>query len=183
MTGRTNGVKVMTENIKSEIIIREMRYSDVDTIYQEFDRLGWHPKRSTYEMYYREAQEGKRDVFVAEYQGQAVGYATLLQAAGEGPFEGRYPEIKDFNVFPQYRGRGIGNLILDAAEETAGKYADTVTLAVGLHAGYGAAQRIYVKRGYIPDGSGVWYGGRVLPEYADCCNDDDLNLFLSKQLR
>ena len=33
---------------------------------------------------------------------------------------------------------------------------------------------MYVKRGYIPDGSGVWYGGSVCPEYENCCNDDDL---------
>lgn len=173
----------MTENIKDGICVRGMCRQDVDTIYREFDHLGWHPDRSTYEMYFREAQEGKRDVFVAEYQGVAAGYATLLKKAGEGPFEGRYPEIKDFNVFPQFRGRGIGNLILDAAEERAGAYSDTVTLAVGLHSGYGAAQRIYVKRGYIPDGSGVWYGGKLLPEYAACRNDDDLNLYFSKKLR
>lgn len=31
-----------------------------------------------------------------------------------------------------------------------------VCIGVGLHAGYGSAQRMYVKRGYIPDGTGVW---------------------------
>lgn len=51
---------------------------------------------------------------------------------------------------------------------------------VGIHSGYGAAQRIYVKRGYIPDGNGVWYQGKPLEQYAPCCNDDDLLLFMSK---
>ena len=46
----------------------------------------------------------------------------------------------------------------------------------------GPAQRIYVKRGYIPDGSGVWYQNKVLDQYAPCVNDDDLLLFLSKSL-
>lgn len=46
---------------------------------------------------------------------------------------------------------------MDIAEEIAATYADTVYLGVGLHSGYGSAQRMYVKRGYIPDGSGVWY--------------------------
>lgn len=59
--------------------------------------------------------------------------------------------------------------------------ADIVYLAVGVHSGYGAAQRIYVKRGYIPDGSGVWYQGKQLEQYAPCCNDDDLLLFMSKK--
>ena len=40
--------------------------------------------------------------------------------------------------------------------------ADVVSLAVGLHTGYGQAQRLYIKRGYIPDGTGVWYQGQTL---------------------
>ncbi len=49
--------------------------------------------------------------------------------------------------------------------------------------GYGSAQRMYVKRGYIPDGSGVWYQNAVCPAYGPCANDDDLVLYLSKKLR
>ena len=72
---------------------------------------------------------------------------------------------------------------MDAVEGEAAKISDTVYLAVGVHSGYGAAQRIYVKRGYIPDGNGAWYQGKILDQYAPCCNDDDLLLFLSKKLR
>ena len=69
------------------------------------------------------------------------------------------------------------------AEKVAARYGDTVYLGVGLHSSYGAAQRMYVKRGYVPDGSGAWYGETVCPAYADCRNDDDLVLYLSKKLR
>lgn len=62
-------------------------------------------------------------------------------------------------------------------EALAAVTSDTVCLGVGLHSGYGAAQRMYV-----PDGSGVWYEGRVWDQYAPCVNDDELNLFLSKKL-
>jgi hypothetical protein len=55
-----------------------------------------------------------------------------------------------------------------------------VYLAVGVHSGYGPAQRMYVKRGYNFDGSGVWYKGKQLEQYAACVNDDDLLLFMSK---
>ena len=41
---------------------------------------------------------------------------------------------------------------------------------------------MYVKRGYIPDGSGVWYKDRVCESYTPCENDDDLVLYLSKRL-
>ncbi len=40
--------------------------------------------------------------------------------------------------------------------------------------------RLRHQRGYIPDGSGVWYKDRVCEPYRDCCNDDDLVLYLSK---
>lgn len=59
----------------------------------------------------------------------------------------------------------------------------TVYLGVGLHNGYGSAQRMYIKRGYIPGGSGVWYGDKISPQYADCCHDDDFVLYLSKKLQ
>ena len=56
-----------------------------------------------------------------------------------------------------------------------------VQLGVGLHSGYGSAQRIYIKRGYIPDGSGVWYNNEPLAQYADCKNDDELVLFMTER--
>jgi hypothetical protein len=40
---------------------------------------------------------------------------------------------------------------------------------------------MYVKRGYIPDGTGVWYNGKISEAYSNCVNDDDLVLYLSKQ--
>ncbi len=57
-------------------------------------------------------------------------------------------------------------------------------LGVGLHNGYGSAQRMYVKRGFVPDGTGVWYRGKPCEQYqAGLENDDDLQLFFSKKLR
>ena len=71
---------------------------------------------------------------------------------------------------------------MDVVEEKASKISNKVYLAVGVHSGYGAAQRMYVKRGYIFDGSGVWYRGKQLDQYAPCVNDDDLVLFMSKEI-
>ena len=71
---------------------------------------------------------------------------------------------------------------MDAVENEASKISKQVYLAVGVHSGYGAAQRLYVKRGYVFDGSGVWYQGKQLEQYAPCVNDDDLVLFMIKDL-
>ena len=162
--------------------IRSMKEGDGAEFTAGFAAQGWHKPLEQFERYYRWQEEGVRKVIVAQWEGRAVGYTTLLPVAQAGPFAGKYPEIQDFNVLIPYQRRGIGNRILDVAERLAGEYGDTVTLGVGLHSGYGPAQRIYIQRGYLFDGSGVWYRDRQLEPYAPCCNDDDLVLHLRKKL-
>ncbi|WP_228477422.1 hypothetical protein [Streptococcus suis] len=52
-----------------------------------------------------------------------------------------------------------------------------------MNANYGKAQRLYVKHGFIPDGSGVWYRGCSLPVGAKAYNDDELALYFTKNYR
>ncbi len=175
-------MKIYSDN--GTLKIRSMVPEDAKILYDTYSSYGWHPDIKTYENYYWDQEEGRRLVFIAEYEGRVTGQCTLDLEPKEGPWVGRgYPEIVDLTVFFDIHGKGIGSRLLDVAEEEAAKISDVVFLAVGVHSGYGPAQRIYVKRGYIPDGSGVWYQGKVLEQYAPCVNDDDLLLFLSKDLR
>ena len=165
------------------LLIRSMEKEDARIFNETYLSYGWHPSMETYENYYKEQDENKRKVFVAVYEGKVCGLCTLVMNPTEGPWAGMgYPEIVDLSVFRHVHNKGIGNKLLDVVEREAAKLTDTVYLAVGVHSGYGAAQRIYVKRGYIPDGSGVWYQGKPLEQYVPCCNDDDLLLFMSKRL-
>jgi len=165
------------------ITIRDMKQEDSEILHNETLAQGCHSEIGLYEKYYSEQEQHIRYVFVAEYNGNIAGYTTMLPHATKGPFaEQGLPEIVDFNVLAKYRRRGIGTKILDVAESMAAKLDTRVSLGVGLHHGYGAAQRMYVKRGYIPDGSGVWYRDKCLEQYTNCCNDDDLVLYLSKEL-
>ena len=114
--------------------------------------------------------------------GEAAGYTTLLPQAPAGPFAGMgWPEVCDFNVLEKFQRRGIGSRILAVAEDLASQTSGTICLGVGLHSGYGTAQRLYVKRGYVFDGSGLWYRDKPLEQYAPCAADDDLVLYLSKK--
>ena len=165
------------------LMIRDMRIGDIEIIHSENLSHGWHSEIQVYEKYFNEQEKKALYVFVAEYDGNFAGYTTMRQQAGTGPFANKgIPEISDFNVFMKYRRKGIGGKILDIAEKVASEMSKTISLSVGLHSSYGSAQRIYIKRGYIPDGSGVWYKDCLLEPYNDCCNDDDLVLYLSKQL-
>ena len=165
----------------ADLIIRSMRETDEKDINAGLAAMGWDERPGLYLRYIAEEQAGKRRTFVAEKDGRPIGYVTLILAPQHGPFAGKgWPEVADFNVFAPFRRQGVGSALMDAAEAAAAEVSDTVTIGVGLYDSYGSAQRMYVKRGYIPDGSGVWFHGKPLPPYAECVNDDDLVLYFSK---
>lgn len=173
------------EYFRSEnLIIRTIIHSDAQKITDEEIAQGWHQTADKYINRIKDFESGKCISLVAEYTGEPAGYINIYPNSDWGAFGGRgFCEIVDFGVLEKYRRKGIGSKLMDTAEEIASRYSDTVYLGVGLHTGYGSAQRMYVKRGYIPDGSGVWYGEKTAEPYKDYCNDDDLNLYLSKRLR
>jgi GNAT superfamily N-acetyltransferase len=160
-----------------------MLAGDIADFHTAFAAQGWDKPLSVLEGYYAGQQTGAHQVFVATAGGEIAGYTVLIPQSRGGHFAMDTPEICDFNVLMKYQRRGIGHAILDAAEEAASAFSDTVALGVGLHSGYGAAQRMYAKRGYIPDGSGVWYQDKPLTPYAPCINDDDLVIYMSKCLK
>lgn len=167
---------------KEELIIRSMLERDSQILAEAFLAQGWDKPVSLFEKYYRRQESDEHLVCIAEVKNQLAGYVTLLPETSAGPFSSlKILEIVDLNVLMDYQMDGVGSALLYCAEMLAGQFSDTVSLAVGLHYGYGAAQRLYVKKGYIPDGSGVWYQGSQLEQYADCVNDDELVLYLSKQ--
>ena len=164
------------------ITIRDLQQSDAQIITDEEIAQGWNASVEKYEMRLKHQAEGKSISLAAEFEGNIAGYINVYPDSQWGSFANQgYPEIVDFGVLAKYRNNGIGSKLMDIAEQIAFTYSDVVYLGVGLHSGYGSAQRMYVKRGYIPDGSGVWYKDKVCEQYADCCNDDELVLYLSKK--
>ncbi len=169
---------------KGEVTVRDLEPADAQAIADAEIAQGWHVSAQKFRNRLEDARAGRAIALVATCAGRPVGYINIYPNSTSGAFGGKgYPEIVDFGVLECYRNRGIGTILMDVAEEIAGTYADVVYLGVGLHSGYGSAQRMYVRRGYIPDGSGVWYGDKVCEPYAPCTNDDDLVLYLSKRLR
>lgn len=168
---------------EGDLIIRSMIPSDAQAIADGEIAQGWHASPAKYEMRLRDQQAGLCTALTAEYAGEPVGYINVYFHPTTGAYAGKgIPEIVDFGVLEKCRCKGIGSHLMDVAEAIARERSNRVYLGVGLHSGYGSAQRMYVKRGYIPDGSGVWYRGEVCTPYAPCENDDDLVLNLCKEL-
>lgn len=185
MISQTRG-KGMIYNQNNEILIRNLQQSDAQIITDGEIAQGWdnEGRLDKYLMRLKDHAEGRAVALAAEYQGNVAGYINIYPDSKWGAFAGfGYPEIVDFGVLEKYRRHGIGSMLMDAAEKIAADYADIVYLGVGLHSGYGSAQRMYVKRGYIPDGGGVWYKDKLCKPYENCCNDDELILYMSKKLR
>ena len=167
-----------------EILVRNMTPPDAYTISEAEMEQGWNASPAKYEARLRDHAQGKVIALTAEYRGRVAGYISLYLKARSGPYAGKgIPEIVDFGVLEKYRKRGIGTRLMDIAEEIAADFGDAVCLGVGLHSGYGSAQRMYIKRGYVPDGSGVWYDDRICEPYAECINDDDLVLYMAKRFK
>jgi ribosomal protein S18 acetylase RimI-like enzyme len=166
------------------IVIRDMAEEDAAVFAEEERKQGWN---HTEEKYMTRMDHRDRSLCIAltaEYDGSPAGYISVYPKSIEGPFGHKdLPEIVDFGVLEKYRRRGIGSALMDEAEKIASKYADMVYLGVGLHKGYGSAQRMYVKRGYVPEGSGVWHRDQPCTPYESYPLDDDLYLWLCKTFR
>lgn len=157
-----------------KVTIRDLVYEDIASIVREELEQGWSATEEKYSKRLKDRDHGKSIALVALFMGQAAGYVNVYFREGT-------PMIVDFGVLEKYQGKGVGTKLMDIAEEIAFQTSDTVHLAVGLHSGYGKAQRMYVKRGYIPDGNGIWYGDSLCTPYESYPNDDNLVLRFSKK--
>ena len=158
-----------------------MASDDCEIISKAFAAQNWNKPLEQYRKYLNEQEAGKRVVLIAETSGEFAGYPTIMWQSDFAPFrEKNAPEIVDFNVLIKFRNRGIGNSLMDAAENLIAENYRTVGIRVGLTADYGAAQALYVRRGYVPDGRGISQNGNFL-RYGDKITiDDALSLSLTK---
>jgi GNAT superfamily N-acetyltransferase len=166
------------------LTIQPLEAADVQPIAAAFAAIGWDKPASQYERYLAEQQRGARLVLVASVDGRFAGYLTIVWQSGYPPFRAAtIPEVVDFNVLPGYRRRGIGGRLMDAAERLIAERSSEAGIGVGMGPDYGAAQRLYVKRGYVPDGRGLSWNHRAVSWGETVTVDDGLALFFTKQLR
>ncbi len=166
------------------LVIRPLEARDVAPIAAAFAALGWDKPASQYERYLQDQKAGRRVVPAAFVDDAFAGYLTVVWESGYPPFrEANIPEIQDLNVLPPLRRKGVGTRLMDAAERRiAARGFPIVGIGVGMTPDYGAAQRLYVQRGYVPDGRGLM-SEDCFVQHGDVVRvDDGLILHLTKNL-
>jgi ribosomal protein S18 acetylase RimI-like enzyme len=164
--------------------IQYLEECHIQRITASFQAIGWNKPVSQYKKYLLEQNEGKRTVLVALSNENFCGYLTINWNPDYPPFRNEgIPEIQDLNVLPSVRRLGIATRLMDEAEKIVAKRSTCIGIGVGLDADYGPAQRLYIIRGYIPDGKGLMYAGSPVKYDDKVIVNDELTLQLTKRLK
>ena len=166
------------------LVLRPLRSEDIAEVVAAFAALGWGGKlEAQYERYLAEHGARTRVTRFAFADGAFAGYLNVLWQSGYPPFgDALIPMINDFNVLPTVRRRGIGTALMEEAERVIAVRSPVAGVGVGMAAGYGPAQRLYLRRGYVPDGRGLMTHERPVVEGESVSIDDDLVLYFTKLL-
>ena len=164
------------------INVKQLEAYEVASIVVTFEDTVWKNTTSLMEDYLAEQVRGERIILVAYADNVFAGYVTIKWQSDYAPFaEKGVPEIKDLRVLPAFRRRGVASVLVDEAEKRIFERSPTAGIGVGMYADYGAAQRMYVRRGYVPDGLGLHYKAEPVKPGQDVRVDDDLVLYFTKE--
>lgn len=164
--------------------IRQATRSDAQWMATGFQNMGWAKPAGYFDARLQEQASDALVVLVAQVGGAYAGHGLVRWVSNHEPFAAAgIPEIQDLNVVPVYRKQGVGTLLLDEAETLIATRSSVAGIGVGLYADYGAAQRLYIGRGYIPDGRGISYDGKPIVKGESHPVDDSMVLHFTKQLK
>lgn len=167
-----------------ELTIRTCEVGDIPTLTQ-FVNNAKHPIENLYfETAFQEQIGQKRLILLAFSKDIIAGYVHLNFHPLYAPFARlNIPEIQDLFVSPDYRRQRIGeNLILACEKIAVERGFDSIGIGVGVSGDFGAAQRLYIKLGYMPDGAGVVFDRQKVQSGDIRPIDDRLCLMVLKTL-
>ncbi|MCX7845216.1 MAG: ribosomal protein S18-alanine N-acetyltransferase [Dictyoglomaceae bacterium] len=133
---------------KNDIKIRSMTEKDIDEVY-EINRLSFSSPWSR-ESFEKEILSNKiAYYFIAEKENRIVGYIGFWQIFREA-------QITTIAVHPDFRGKGIGEALLDYVIELCRKNSiEEIVLEVRIS--NTIAQNLYFKKGFKKVGIRKWY--------------------------
>jgi GNAT superfamily N-acetyltransferase len=163
--------------------IRRVQPGEVEEVIALFARDYYtdHPEEA--KAHFADHATGSGATFLAFRDDAWAGYVTLRWVSENIRFrEANIPLIHHLEVFEPYRRQGLGWRLMDEAEGLIATRATQAGITVGLFESYGPAQRLYARRGYLPDGRGACRGHRPIARGEPVTMDHDLILWLTKDL-
>ena len=164
--------------------IRPATFEDIPGLKRAAEKQGGLKEKDYFENCFDLLKKKERDIFVAIHNDIIAGYVMLVWSPRYQPFRTmKVPEIQDLNVIPSVRRQGIASKLMDYCENIVRKEGHPmVGIGVGVHSSYGAAQCMYIKRGYVPDGAGAAYDAKTM-EFGEMRPlDDNFTLKLIREL-
>lgn len=167
-----------------EMSFRTVERAGIGEAIEEAVQVFFSGDRNEAEQHFKSHPTGDSTTVLGYLGEELVGILTIR-------WECRYPHFRERNIpFIHYievkwerRGQGIGNALMAEAERVAAERVDDLGICVGIFDAYGPAQRLYVKRGYVPDGCGVCLGHAPLREGQTIEVGHELLIWMLKSLR
>lgn len=163
--------------------IKPVRSEDLAWVVEMFTRHVYPDDAEGAHLHFADHAEGGGATFLAFVRSELAGYITIRWQSTHPSFRREnIPLIHDLLVFSAFQRRGVASRLMDEAEALIATRASKAGITVGLFDAYGPAQRLYARRGYVPDGRGACQAQRPLQKGEVVTMDDDLILWLTKEL-
>jgi GNAT superfamily N-acetyltransferase len=161
-----------------------LKASDIPLVMSAFKKSEWKTPESYFQRLLDTQRKGDIVFLIARFDSAIAGFLYIKWQADYPPFEEQtIPEIRDLRVLAKFRRKGVATALMDEAEKRIFARYPVVGISVGLYADYGAAQSMYVLRGYVPDGRGLMCHNLPVNPGHDVFVDDDLLLYFTKERR
>jgi ribosomal protein S18 acetylase RimI-like enzyme len=180
------------DSIVNTLIIRHAHDQDFSSLVALNAWFGFQQDEAYIAKQYAYHNKGERTLLVAHYRDTAadgntseiLAYCIYNRFPKYKPYlQNNIPEIQDLKVLPDYRNRGIAQMLIATCEDIARHEGrKQVGISFSISPRYGIAQRLYIKLGYIPDGNGTSYDRIPVQDGAWHAVDEQHCLMLVKDL-
>jgi GNAT superfamily N-acetyltransferase len=175
---------VMTvEREGAKLRFRVVSPQEIAHVKQEVKAAFFSGEETTINAHFEDHENGESTTILGYESERLVGIVTIRWHCRYPAFRDRQiPLIQNIEIRYEDRGRGLGNQMLERAEQEIARRSPLAGLVVGISEEYGPAQRLYARRGYIPDGRGVCRQFTPLKIGDAVTVDHDLLLWLVKEV-
>ena len=170
--------------MNADIKIEPLETKHLANLVAAFSNYGGDKSEDKFKQIIQSQEIGISSAWIIHFKESIAGYVIVHWDSCLPEFrECQIPEISDLNVLPEFRGKGIASALLNEIEIIISKRSKFAGIGVGLTNEYAAAQRLYVRRGYVPLGNGLTYKYNPVSHGQTVLIDDDLVFWLTKLIK